>query len=738
MAAMIRAPVVVLALMLASGCSDPGGSAAASSKDAGAVGTGETIAPTADGAGDLVSVGDAELVPGGFGWPCKANDECTSGWCVEGPDGNVCTESCIDSCPGGWACRPIANVGQDLIYVCVAPFARLCRPCRTDAECQGPTVEPGAHCVPFGAQGSFCGATCTGEADAASCPDGYGCQDVMLAGGSSSKQCLPVDGLCTCSPLAIELGLETDCRIENELGTCESVRRCAVGGLTSCEVHPPSPEVCDGIDNDCNGTTDGPLSSDCVMYYPDTDADGFGLGVGECRCDDPGPGFAKKGGDCNELSTAANPDQTEVCNFLDEDCDGATDEDGALGCKHYYQDLDLDGFGGDAGSPCLCNDPGEGWLKDGGDCDDKDPELSPVAIEACDGIDNDCDGDVDEPDAEGCVVYYVDTDLDGFGQDANFKCLCQKDAVYVTEDGGDCNDLDPIIKPLAPESCNAVDDDCDGVVDQPGSAGCSPFLKDADEDGFGVAEDTLCLCAAAAPYVGTVPGDCNDDAKLAYPGATEMCDGVDNDCDGAVDPPGAGFCTKYYADKDLDGHGAGEPVCLCKPSPEYPAPYGDDCQDENPVAFPGAQEVCIPGDENCNGLENEAGALGCTTYFKDGDGDGYGVSESQCLCVPDGVYKVGQTGDCYDANPDVWPGQPGWFTVQRGDGSFDYDCDGGNTMLHTQLGQCGVYFDCDTQVGWNAGAPAACGSGGSWIYDCDWGVFSGCSDDTTWQAQLCH
>ncbi|MFT5433502.1 MAG: hypothetical protein ACI9OJ_004208 [Myxococcota bacterium] len=81
--------------------------------------------PTNDG----IDVADIEIVEGAFGWPCTDGAVCESGLCVEGPTGQVCTETCVESCAPGWSCKPLANAGQDIIVVCVAIDARLCWPC---------------------------------------------------------------------------------------------------------------------------------------------------------------------------------------------------------------------------------------------------------------------------------------------------------------------------------------------------------------------------------------------------------------------------------------------------------------------------------------------------------------------------------------------------------------------------------------------------------------------------------
>ena len=674
---------------------------------------------------------DGGIKPGEFGWPCTDGSQCASDYCVETPSGQVCTDVCIETCPDGYVCRNIATSGADVITVCVSRFARLCWPCEANVDCQSPTGDPGAACLSYGDAGSFCGTPCQ---DDAACPEGYVC-----GGAAATGHCTPQEpGDCSCNTLATQLSLETTCNATNEAGSCQGVRACTQEGLSACDAALPATELCDGLDNDCDGETDGENALDCVQYYPDTDGDGFGIGVGQCLCENPGPGWGAAGGDCNDLSTAVFPGASEVCNFADDDCNGLTDDNSALGCTNYYPDTDGDGYGGDAAEECLCSPPTSDFLTVGGDCDDLKQETNPEATEVCDGVDNNCDGFIDEENAVGCTVYYVDKDGDTYGQNSKFKCLCSPDTLYTAVKGGDCNDTKPEIHPLVPEVCNALDDNCDGETDEDGTLGCAVFFKDADEDGIGDSEDSKCFCAPQFPYTASAGGDCNDGSSDAVPGGIEICDGLDNDCDGGTDNGGGLIgCTDYYVDGDGDTFGTGLPACLCLPDGTHNAVQGGDCNDDDESAYPGAQETCAAGDENCNNQINESGALGCTIFHLDNDQDGFGVAQSQCLCAPTFPYVAPEDGDCYDDSELAFPGQTAWFTTQRGDGSFDYDCDGASTRKDLNLGKCGGWPGCSTTKGWTGGSVPDCGVQRNWIYDCDSEIF-GCDDDKESRTQACH
>ena len=214
--------------------------------------------------------------------------------------------------------------------------------------------------------------------------------------------------------------------------------------------------------------------------------------------------------------------------------DGGVDagpEQGDGGCegRTVYRDADGDGWGTDE-TQQTCSAP-NGWVEQTGDCDDSVRTTHPEAPELCNEIDDDCDGDVDE-DVQ-YVLWYRDTDEDTWGQDADPLTDCNQPEGYV-ERGGDCAPADASIHPEAEELCNGIDDDCANGPDD--GLAFPTWSRDGDEDGYGRDDDTTVACAQPDGYVDR-GGDCDDGAIDVHPGAAEVCNGVDDDCANGPDDP---------------------------------------------------------------------------------------------------------------------------------------------------------------------------------------------------------
>jgi len=315
-----------------------------------------------------------------------------------------------------------------------------------------------------------------------------------------------------------------------------------------------------------------------ASYFADDDSDGFGAGPAVRACEPP-LGHVGEDSDCDDSSASVHPGAPDLCDGVDNDCDGQVDQGAAL--STFYLDADSDGFGV-AGSDVEACAPPAGYASVAGDCDDDTATIFPGATEVCDGADNDCDGTSDEG---AGASFYLDLDGDGHGTPTVSQVACSAPAGYVSS-ADDCNDASAFSFPGAPEFCDGLDNDCDGTTDEPGVAGESTFFIDADSDGFG--DSALPVSACIAPP-GTSPlaGDCNDAHPGVNPAAVESCDTLDNDCDQSIDETGGEGQLSFYRDQDGDGFGNDvETVTGCMVPVGYSA-VGGDCDDEDPSAnFP--------------------------------------------------------------------------------------------------------------------------------------------------------
>ena len=534
-------------------------------------------------------------------------------------------------------------------------------------------------------------------------------------------------------------------------GACAADAPACVGGQPSaaCTPLPPSPESCNGVDDDCNGAADDGLGTlscgvggcartvpacdggapgSCVPGSPapargdgvDDDCNGqvddgladLACGVGACARTAPACAGGVPG------SCVPGAPGVESCNGIDDDCDGAVDE-GVVGT--WFQDADFDGFGTPFVSQASCTRP-PGYVADGTDCDDGRSDVHPGAAELCDGVDDDCSGAT----ADGSGEAWFGAACDGPDADR-----CAEGTFRCTGGVQSCSDatFDDV------ESCNGLDDDCDGAVDE----GVGPtWFRDQDGDGFGAAAVSTQACAQPPGHVADAT-DCDDARAAVHPGALELCDGLDTDCapataDGAGEawfgaacdgadadlcPEGTYACvggaqtcsdvtgatgeTCNGADDDCDGqidegaNGCGG-VCVLADAPGTPcdasgpvdldacgddayacnganattcadvdtdadgdgfsaglAACGGDCDDAQATRFPGAAELCNGTDDDCDGTVDEGVT---TTYFRDADGDGFGDPNvtAQGCSAPAG--HVPSSTDCDDARSAVHPGAP--------------------------------------------------------------------------------
>ena len=437
---------------------------------------------------------------------------------------------------------------------------------------------------------------------------------------------------------------------------------------TSPSIHPGATELCDGVDNDCDGQYDED-AGDSARFYEDDDDDGFGdPKQSVIACEAPS-GFVDNGDDCNDNNADIHPDGTEVCDGADNDCDGEVDGESATDAVTWYLDADRDGYGDADETLDDCSVP-LGYVADRTDCDDDAAAVNPAATEVCDEIDNDCDGKTDDTGSADAPTWYHDGDGDGYGDPDDDEVACEVPTDHVSN-AEDCDDSDADVSPDDTELCNEIDDDCDGTVDEADADDAVDWYADADGDGYGDADNTTPGCSVPTGYTDDTQ-DCDDSDSTIHPGGEEICDGQDNDCDGDTDEDSSSDAVTWSYDGDEDGYGlAGTELIQC----EQPSGYvldDTDCDDGDEDVNPGAAEVCNELDDDCDDEIDEDSATDALDWYADADGDGYGdadggVSETSCDGATD---LVTDNTDCDDSDPDAWPGAD-----EVCDGADD-DCDG--------------------------------------------------------------
>jgi len=590
----------------------------------------------------------------------------TVGACATGVDA-----TCVN---GAWACS----------YDQVADYEPIEKSCDgVDNDCDGQTDEQltsvaDSTCLQVGA--------CTDGVAALCSAGGWTCNYQGVVGYEATE--------ATCDGVDNDCDGQTDeglgggvCELTNDYGTCPGSEICKADGTLYCQGTPPALEICDGLDNDCDGVTD--------QGFPDSDSDGKADCVDP---DDDNDGVLDDGDSSG--SVGDNPCVAGTYAGCDDNC--------RLLFNPNQADWDGDGKGD------LCDEDRDG---DGDpnvtDCAPDDPTISKFAKEACfDAADNDCDGLTDEEGGQNCSLFYRDGDQDGFGVLTDAKCLCIAVVPYTASQVGDCADDDAAIKPAAPEACNGKDENCNGQTDEgfPNTDGdLLADCVDPDDDNDTILDDGDGDGTYTTPCAPGQTTYCDDNCRL-----NENAGQDDQDGDGTGDA----------CENDIDGDGD---------------PNATDCAPSNPAIFHGQAEPCDEVDNDCDGKTDEGeNNAGCRTFYRDADGDTFGdASMQKCLCGPDypNKYTAETKTDCCDSDANVRPTQAAYFSSASQCGGFDYDCNGVEQKELTVTGKCSGLL-CDYTAGWSGSVPA-CGQTGNWLNGCKTGFFT-CDEQKISKTQMCR
>lgn len=285
-----------------------------------------------------------------------------------------------------------------------------------------------------------------------------------------------------------------------------------LNGVVCVEVDQNVVEVCNSIDDTCEGTTDEGCDDDGDKYCDKTMSVLKGAACAKSTI--PSDSSSIAGDDCKDGDATINPGASEVCDSVDQNCSGETDEGFSVGiaCKSdegltpSHGVCQTSGFWQCGGSGVTCSST---------------KDDSKKVTELCNALDDDCDGLTDE----GCdddADLYCDATMT-----VTKSAKCSKSVLPAsgTADGDDCNDTVKVINKGAVEACDGIDNNCSSVLDE----GC-----DDDDDGY---------CDAGMSYASSascIQGDCDDTDKARNPGATEVCNTKDDDCDGKTDVAGGG------------------------------------------------------------------------------------------------------------------------------------------------------------------------------------------------------
>jgi len=529
---------------------------------------------------------------------CADNKQCQSGLCVEHMGEGVCTRLCDEECPAGWTCKQLSGTGPDIVFACVSLHANLCRPCTGVDSCKGTGSEDA--CVDYGVEGAFCGSQC---GEGVECPWGFSCKEAMSIDGIAVSQCVADAGVCPCTGKSVALGLWTACESTNEFGECTGKRVCLKEGLSDCDAPVPAAEVCNGLDDNCDGDVDeGTVEGGTTVPLCD---DGNDCTQDECLGQDGCGHVALSEVECKD----GNP-----CTAADVCKDGVC-----------------------TGSPVVCDDSNP-CTDD--ECDGKGGCLFSANSAGCDDLD-------------ACTVGDVCKDSECHGYPVNCDCATDADCGAL-EDGDLCNGtlfcdttgipyqcrVEPstVVECSVPEGPDAI---CLEAVCDPATGKCGTAPA---HEGFPCEEGNLCsasdtckggICTAGQPVNCNDGNGCTDDACSPGQGCIHSNNAMpcsDGDACTVGDVCAGGSCTAGKPADCNDANLCTTDACSPKIGCEH-EPNQLPCDDAN---------LCTQKDQCGGGWCNPGPAIDCD--------DGNACTVDACAAQAGCTHKP-FVGACSDGNP---------------------------------------------------------------------------------------